>query len=136
MAKVPPYSFVLEELADLSPITKPMFGAFSVYVDGKIVFILRCKEEHPRDNGVWLATTGEHHSSLQKDFPSMRSIELFGVGVTGWQNLPEEADDFEESVVRACKFIRAGDLRIGKIPKPRSSKKKTIKKKKLLPQRK
>jgi hypothetical protein len=53
----------------------------------------------------------------------MRRIYLFGNGETSWQNLPAEADDFEESVFRACALIRKGDPRIGKIPKPRKRKK-------------
>ena len=111
-----PFDFVLEELAPRSPETKAMFGAHAVYVDDKIVLILRQKETSLADNGVWLATTGEHHKSLQQTFPSMRSIEMFGPGPTGWQILPEDADDFEESVLQACRLILAKDPRIGKIP--------------------
>ena len=33
--------------------------------------------------------------------------------------LPEDAPDFEESIVRACRLVQAGDPRIGKTPKPR-----------------
>jgi hypothetical protein len=46
-------------------------------------------------------------------------------GVTGWQILPVEADDFEESVLRVCALVRAGDVRIGKVPKPRRKSAKT-----------
>lgn len=94
-----------------------MFGARGIYVDGKIVFIMRDRPTSVNDNGVWLATTGEHHASLLSDFPAMRSIELFGPGPTGWQVLPIDSDDFEDSVLRACQFVRNGDPRIGKIPK-------------------
>lgn len=111
-----PYDFVLEELAPLRPWTRPMFGCTSVYVGEKIVFILRDKEAPPEDKGVWIATTEEHHASLRGDFPQLRSIALFGDKVTGWQVLPENEEDFEESVLRACAFVRAGDARIGKVP--------------------
>jgi hypothetical protein len=74
-----------------------------------------------RDNGVWLATTQEHHSSLRQEFPNMRSIELLGEAVSNWQILPVEAPDFEESAMRACELVVAGDPRIGKIPKKRRS---------------
>jgi hypothetical protein len=80
------------------------------------VLILRDKPEPTADNGVWLATTEEHHESLRRDFPSMRSIQVFGKEVTGWQVLPSEADDFEETALRACEFVLARDSRIGKIP--------------------
>lgn len=118
-----PFEFVLHELDGVSPHTKPMFGALGVYVGNKIVFILRDREASPADNGVWLATTGDHHSSLQAEFPSMRSIEVFGPGPTGWQVLPADADDFEDCVLRACELVLAEDPRIGKIPKMRMKKK-------------
>ncbi len=111
-----PFEFVLEELAPAGPETKAMFGAYAIYVDDKIVLILRQKDQSSSDNGVWLATKGEHHDSLRKEFPSMRSIAMFGPGPTGWQILPEDADDFEESVLRACSLVLARDSRIGKVP--------------------
>lgn len=119
-----PHEFVLEELQGLAPYTKAMFGAVAVYIDDKIIFILRNKPTATNDNGVWLATTLEHHKSLQKIFPNMRSIEVFGPGPTGWQILPADADDFEESVQRACQLVIKKDLRIGKIPKTKLRKKK------------
>jgi hypothetical protein len=125
MKKPIPFDFVLEELATLRPYTKLMFGCTSVYVGEKIVLILRLKEGDG-DNGIWLATTPEHHASLARDFPSMRSIQLFGPGPTGWQVLPADAADFEESAFRVCELIRRGDVRIGKVPKarrPRAKKK-------------
>src|SRR6266404_6833045 len=107
-----PFEFVLEELERVSPYTKPMFGALGVYVGDKIVFILRNRESSPVDNGIWVATTGEHNQSLQKIFPYMRSLKLFGPGPTGWQVLPVDAEDFEESALRACELVLRGDVRI------------------------
>ncbi len=125
MPKPPPFEFVLDELSSLDPYTKPMFGCTAIYVDQKIVLILRERPQHPRDNGVWVATTTEHHDSLKKDLPSLRSIELFDTdGPTGWQNIPSDSASFEEEVLKACTFIKKGDPRIGKIPKPRKSPKK------------
>jgi hypothetical protein len=118
--KTAPYPFVLETLEILSPRTKPMFGCIAVYVQEKIVLILREKGTH-EDNGVWLATTEPHHESLRREFPHMRSIGVFGDGLTGWQVLPADAQDFEESALRACELIAARDPRIGKVPKPRKS---------------
>jgi hypothetical protein len=117
--KKPAFDFVLEEIADLEPWTRPMFGCTAVYVGEKIVFCLREKKDSPHDNGVWIATTKEHHASLRRELPSMRSIEVFGVGETGWQVLPAAASDFEESVLRVCALVRAGDARIGKVPLPK-----------------
>jgi hypothetical protein len=97
-----------------------MFGCIAVYVGQKIVVILRDKAASPGDNGVWLATTPEHHESLRREFPNMRSIALLGKHVTGWQVLPADAPDFEQSALRACELILSRDARIGKVPKRKS----------------
>jgi hypothetical protein len=116
----PPFDFVLTELESLQPHTRPMFGCTAVYVEDKIVLILRDRPSHPKDNGVWVATAREHHQSLREELGCMRSIGfLGGGGETGWQLLPADATDFEDAVLRACELVRAGDARIGKIPKPR-----------------
>jgi hypothetical protein len=117
--KAVPHEFVLDALAQLSPRTLPMFGCLAVYVEDKIVLILRDKRRPDADNGVWLATTAEHHASLRREFPNMRSIALFGKEVTGWQVLPAAASDFEEAAMHACELVIARDPRIGKVPKAR-----------------
>ena len=123
-----PHGFVLDALAGLEPTTRPMFGCLAVYVEEKIVLILRDKPSPEADNGVWIATTAEHHASLLAEFPFMRSISVLGSGVTGWQILPASAPDFEEAALHACALIQAGDPRIGKVPaqrrvkRPRESK--------------
>jgi hypothetical protein len=123
-----PFEFVLDALARAHPYTNPMFGCTAVYVGEKIVLILRNRESSPRDNGVWLATTAEHHESLRKDFPMMRSIEVFGTdGPTGWQILPAEDSGFEDAALKACELILRQDPRIGKVPKPKSKSKKKLK---------
>jgi hypothetical protein len=125
-----PHEFVLDAMSSLSPGTRPMFGCLAVYVGEKIVLILRDKAAANPDNGVWLATTEEHHQSLRRDFPNMRSIQVLGKKVTGWQVLPADAPDFEEAALRACEFVVAGDPRIGKVPgarRPLASQEKTKK---------
>jgi hypothetical protein len=108
-----------------------MFGCLAVYVQDKIVLILRDKRDPAADNGVWLATTEEHHQSLLREFPNMRSIQVFGKPVTGWQVLPADAPDFEEAVLHACELVLAKDPRIGKIPGARrASKSRTTRAKK------
>lgn len=121
--KTIPFDFVLEQLYSVAPVVKPMFGCHAVYVKEKIVLMLRNKEDFPDDNGVWIATATEHHESLRRNFPSMRPIGMFDGKITGWQNLPYEAGDFEESVIEACDLILKKDIRIGKVPKPRKKKK-------------
>ncbi len=114
--KVVPHEFVLDAIAPLSPVTRPMFGCLAVYVEDKIVLILRDKRDKTADNGVWLATTEEHHESLRREIPNMRSIQVLGNEVTGWQVLPANAPDFEEAAQRACELVVARDPRIGKVP--------------------
>lgn len=92
----PPHEFVLEAIAPMSPITRSMFGCLAVYIDEKIVLFLRDHHDRPEDNGVWLATTAQHHESLRREFPHMRSIQLLRKPVTHWQVLPAQAPDFEE----------------------------------------
>jgi hypothetical protein len=114
--KVVPHEFVLDAIAPLSPRTRLMFGCLAVYVQDKIVLILRDKQDGTADNGVWLATTAEHHESLRREFPNMRSIQVLGKKVTGWQVVPADASDFEEAAMHACELIIARDPRIGKVP--------------------
>ena len=120
--KTIPFPFALDAIAALSPRTNPMFGCIAVYVAEKIVLILRDRRSQPEDNGVWLATTENHHESLRREFPNMRSIQVFGKPVTGWQVLPADAPDFEEAVLHACDLILSRDPRIGKVPGARRRK--------------
>ena len=122
--KTVPFAFVLEELEELAPYTKPMFGCTAIYVPGeedRIVLILRERGAPKRDDGVWVATTAEHHASLRAEMPCLRSIEIFGPGETGWQVIPKSHPQFEEAVMLACAMIRRRDPRIGKVPKRRAA---------------
>ena len=119
-----PFEFVLEELDRIHPRVKPMFGCYAIYAGEKLVLILRQRNEHTDDNGVWMAALREHHASLKKEFPCMRSVRLLGTSETVWQNIPADEDDFEELVLKACRLILKGDMRIGKIPKQKKARKK------------
>jgi hypothetical protein len=121
-AKRIPFEFVLDAIFELEPRTRPMFGCTAVYIGEKIVFVLREKGGSP-DDGIWIATTVAHHESLRREFPALRSIAVLGKGVTGWQVLPADAPDFEESALRLAGFIAARDPRIGKVPNQRSRRK-------------
>ncbi len=118
------FEFVLERLYPLKPMVRPMFGAHGVYIGEKIVLIMRDKENNTEDNGVWVAVLPGQHASLKKEFPSMRSIRLFGPGDTGWQNIPSEEDNFETEANGICDLLLKNDPRIGKVPKGKSKKKK------------
>jgi len=58
-----------------------MFGCLSGYVKDKIVLILRNEPTNTADNGIWLITTQEHHQSLRREFPNMRSVQVLGNGL-------------------------------------------------------
>ena len=121
LRKPVPHEFVLEALAEVEPRTNPMFGCLAVYAGEKIVMILRDKRDKTAaDDGVWLATTAEHHESLRREFPNMRSIAVLGKKVTGWQVLPAAAADFETAALRACELVIAQDERIGKVPRKKN----------------
>ena len=109
---------MLEQLDPADPVIRPMFGCYAIYVRGRLVLILRQRDQHQHDNGVWLATTEQYHKELKIVFPCMRSIRLLGQK-TAWQNLPANADDFETSVIKACEMILRNDPRIGKVIKPK-----------------
>jgi hypothetical protein len=117
--KALPYQFVVDAVSGLPIETRSMFGCLAIYVGDKIVLMLRDKQKQMEDNGVWIATTPEHHASLRREFPHMRSIQLLGERITGWQNLPADAPDFEQAALRACELVIARDPRIGKVPKSR-----------------
>jgi len=121
--KLIPHAFVLEALAPLAHRTRPLFSCLGVYVGTKIVLALRDKPTAIASNGVWLATTEEHHQSLRSEFPHMQSITALGPGITGWQLLPAHAPDFEEAALHACELICTGDPRIGKVPRSGKSRK-------------
>ncbi len=122
-----PFPFILDCLLPLDPNLKPFFGCYGVYVGEQIVFIIREKDSHPEANGLWIATSYEHHKSLKKEFPSLTTVSVLNDGSreTSWQMLHSDSDDFESSAIRACELVLKGDKRIGKIPKPKKKKKKT-----------
>lgn len=123
MAKPVPFPFVLEELFSEQITVKPMFGCHALYRGDKILLILRSQKDHEDDNGVWVATSAEHHESLRKQIPSLRSIKIFGPGESSWQNIPVDGDDFERDVLKTCELIRSNDPRIGRIPAKKKKKK-------------
>jgi len=114
-AKKPiPFAFVLEALEGLGVTTRPMFGCTAIYVGPRIVLTLRRRGD--ADDGVWIATSVAHHTSLRAELPSLRTIAIFGQAVSSWQNLPADGAHFEEEVARVCALVRAGDVRVGKVP--------------------
>jgi len=132
-----PFDFVFDYLLPLEVTVKQMFGLWAIYLDKKIMLILRQRKNNPGTNGVWIATTREHHKSLKTNLPSLCSISTYSEGImeTEWQLLPVDADDFEASVRKVCELIKHGDLRIGRTPKTRKIKSKTKSKSNVMPKK-
>jgi hypothetical protein len=126
LVKKIPFDFVFDYLGSLPMTVKPMFGMFALYVNEKIMLVLRQRKNRLDTNGVWVATQPQHHASLRKALPSLSSISTYsdGVAETEWQLLPVDAVDFEASVIKVCGLISRGDPRIGRIPKAGKAKRK------------
>jgi hypothetical protein len=118
------FDFVLEQMAILQPIVRPMFGCHAIYVGEKLMLVTREKGGSDSDDGIWIATRKEYHESLRRDLPSLCSIRILGNGETNWQVIPKRSDTFEEEVMKACDLIKKNDLRIGSIPKSKKKYKK------------
>src|SRR5476651_839047 len=115
MAKLMPYNFVFDYLPD-RVITKPMFGMYYIYLDKKLMLLLRKASKNLDLNGIWIATIKQHHQSLQIEVPALSDF-ILDTGEThdsGWRFLKEDDDDFETSAITICEMIARGDKRIGK----------------------
>ncbi len=115
-----PYDFMINELYELEPRIKRMFGSHAIYIGEKIYFALRESEKKPIDNGVWIATEKEHHQKLFQLFESLRYFKT--IPMKKWILLPADADDFEEVGMQLCEMIKQNHPAIGIIP---NSKKKS-----------
>jgi hypothetical protein len=121
----PPYPFILEALAPLDPLVRPMFSGYSVYVGDKIVCMLRDRSKALADNGLWLVfseTADVTSPALRHEFPSLREIGILGGKISHWLILPADGPDFESEALHACDLIVRHDSRLGRIPKSRQSK--------------
>lgn len=115
-----PYVFIVDHLAGVEPVIKPMFGCYAVYVGGKLCLFLlnRDKPLLPRQNtsegqnGVYVATTAAHVESLEKLFPEADFQHLKAGKV--WMFINERGEEFEPYASEACRMISRLDPRIGR----------------------
>jgi hypothetical protein len=122
--KSAPYPFILEALAALEPEVRPMFSGFAVYSGDKILVMLRDSPKHPKDNGVWLVfseTADLDDSSILRDFPSLRLIDLLGGKIAHWRLIPADSPTFESEALHACDLLLKRDARFGRVPQSRQS---------------
>lgn len=113
---VHPLAWVWEPLQD-SPsfVLRSMFGAKSVYLDGRIM--LCCTAGAEPWNGLLLCTSREHHASLQADFPMLSEHPILGK----WLYVSQAHPRFESVVQALVKLVRSRDPRVGVVPAPRKS---------------
>lgn len=113
------YDFVLEQLEAAQPSTRAMFGSTAVYLDERVVFILRQKGDS--DDGVWFAYEPTREPDVLALLPSARRIDRIP-NARGWRMLAAASPSFEEDVLRACRIAREDDSPLGKIPVRRTKK--------------
>lgn len=116
-----PFDFVLERLEPLGPTTRAMFGSTGVYLDERVICILRKKGD--RDDGVWLCFEPERQEEVLQLLPALQRIDVLG-HVRNWRKLSATSPSFEEDVLRMCRLLLDGDTRIGKLPDRLKAKKK------------
>jgi hypothetical protein len=104
-----PFPFVFDELAELRPTIKSMFGFTYVYLDDRLLCSLRDGPKQTGSNGMWLFTTSEHIESLAREFPNLSKRQLWRSGKNAWIVLASRLEDFEEYAFKACELILNGD---------------------------
>jgi hypothetical protein len=108
------YEWLWEPLAgEANFVLRSMFGAKSVYLDGRIVLCFSDGDEPWR--GVLVCTDRERQPSLQAEFPELRPHPV----LPKWLYLPEAEDRFETVAAALVRLARKRDPRLGVIPKPR-----------------
>lgn len=115
MANPIPYEFVFDYLPG-NIIVKKMFGMHYIYLQRRIMMILRLRLNEPEFNGLWVATNKSHHESLQRDVPDLGPFFWAENEQRGnWLLIQDGVDGFEEAAIKVCKLISHGDPRIGNL---------------------
>lgn len=109
-----PYDFVLRCLYPVRPQIKKILGCYGLYLNKKLLLLLRDRENQPEFNGIFVATQPEFFDNLQDEIHVSNMVfDIDGVPHT-WIFLSEDLADFEEKVKKTCELIKAEDERIGK----------------------
>lgn len=116
-----PFDFIIDFLNPKEVVIKPMFGCYSLYINNKICFFLRNREDKIELNGVWVAVaTPDDYQSLAKELPSINQDKKLiedKKSNNKWLLLSTFDDQFESLVNNACDLVINNDQRIGKITK-------------------
>jgi hypothetical protein len=115
MAQRAPFDFVFDYLPTGITV-KRMFGMHYIYWGKRILMILRKSQKEPEWNGVWIATSRDHHETLKAIVPELDAFYLDEYDRhSNWLLLKDDADDFEGPAIKVCELIAHGDPRIGKV---------------------
>ena len=91
-----------------------MIGCYGLFVNKKLLLLLRDRDNQPEFNGIFVATQPEFFDALQHEIhTSKMEFDLDGEAHS-WIFLSEDLPDFNAKVKKACEMIKAGDVRIGK----------------------
>jgi hypothetical protein len=118
MSKMMPFDFVLDYLPR-HIVVKAHFGMHYIYLNKRLMLLLRKTTKGDGLNGIFVSTLKKHHSSLAGDVPGLTDFVL-ETGESYQSNqrfLSEDHPDFEASAIKICELISRGDQRIGKAPK-------------------
>ena len=117
------YQWLWEPLeTDPGFVLRAMFGAKTVYLDGKLMAGFMAKEEPWR--GMLVCTERVHHAALVAEFSELTPHPV----LPKWLYLPESADSFERTATRLVELVRRRDPRIGIVPQPKKRSRRTVKK--------
>lgn len=109
-----PHSFILSFFYPVRPAIKKMLGCYGLFVNKKLVMLLRERDNQPEFNGVFVATQPEYFDALSNELHSSNmDFDIDGAEYT-WIFISEDLDDFKEKVKKAAEMIKNGDERIGK----------------------
>jgi hypothetical protein len=97
--------------------TKPMFGGLAVYLFGRqmLVLVEPTKTGRWKWHGVLICTEHAHHAAIIGEFPPLAPHHI----LKKWLYIDSRHDDFEPTMERVARAIRAGDDRFGIQPRPR-----------------
>ncbi len=111
---IPPFDFVFDYLPTNITVKK-MFGMYYIYLGKRILLILRKSDNQPEWNGIWIATSKDHHQSLKNNVPELGAFFLDGDDRhSNWLLLQDDAEGFEGAAIKVCELIAHGDGRIGR----------------------
>lgn len=119
MAKTTAHYWLAEPLLHFDGLVrKRMFGADSLYLEGKLILVLA--DGDPVWDGLLFPAEHDHHDSLLHQFPCLVEHTV----LRKWLFLSAQRDDFEMRARELIQSLRERDPRFGVIPKERKSRKK------------